>query len=242
MKPKAVLVTVLTFAFAAVTLGQTVIITPKRTVYSRPKPMHDGKKTFIVRRPIAKASTLALSRKITTAISPESVLQLNIKEELSDHQWVSEADYKVLFNEKGILSINLWMEGAGAYPDSVTKYVVVDLATGKRISAADVFQNLSFLAAMVRASQRSEVESATEDIRKDPESKDVDPSQLFGQIDFKTEDISEFSVNQMGVTFYYDYGFPHAIQALQPPGEFMFSWSRLKPFIKADGLLARFIR
>jgi hypothetical protein len=242
MKPNVVLVTMLILAFATIAIGQTVVITPKRTVYRRPKPMMDFKKTFVIRRAVAKASTSALSRKITSVISPESVLQLNVKEELGENQWVEEADYRVIYNKNGLLSIKLWMEGTAAYPDTVTKYIVVDLALGKNLERSDVFQNLPFLAAMIRTSQRAEVESATEEMKKDPESKDFDSSQLFEQVDFKAEDIREFSVSETGITFYYDYGFPHAIQALQPSGEFLFSWSRLKPFIKPGGLLARFIR
>jgi hypothetical protein len=83
--------------------GQSVVINQKKTTYRRAKPIHEGKKTFSVRRPIAKASTPSLSRKITSAISPETVLGLNIKEELGDLQWLYEADYAVLFNRNNIL-------------------------------------------------------------------------------------------------------------------------------------------
>ena len=41
--------------------------------------MMDFKKTFVIRRPIAKASSPALSQTIHFLISPESVLQLNVK-------------------------------------------------------------------------------------------------------------------------------------------------------------------
>ena len=51
-----------------------------------------------------------------------------------------------------------------------------------------------------------------------------------------------FPISDEGVTFYYDYGFPHVIQALAPDGQYFFKWAELKPFIKPDGLLARFVR
>ena len=60
--------------------------------------------------------------------------------------------------------------------------------------------------------------------------------------DLDKEDLDQFSLSDKGVTFIYDYGFPHAIEALQPDGRFFLSWAKLRPFIKRDGLLARFIR
>jgi hypothetical protein len=40
----------------------------------------------------------------------------------------------------------------------------------------------------------------------------------------------------------YDYGFPHVIEALEPSNEIFLPYSQLKPFIRTDGLLARFVR
>jgi hypothetical protein len=222
--------------------AQSVAITPKRTVYRRPKPISEYKKTFVVRRPVAKASTPALSKKITAAISPESILGLNIKEELGEYQWLEEADYKVLFNREGVLSISSWMEGTAAYPDGVTKYAVVDLRTGRRLSPADVFSSLPKLAALLKKQQAAEVNTAIEEIRKDPESQETDPKELFAETDLRAADIKDFSVDAKGVTFYYDYGFPHVIQALEPTGEYNLSWKELRPFIKRGSLLERFVK
>jgi hypothetical protein len=74
---KLILFAVLAISCSAVA-AQTVVITPRKTVYRRPKPQIDFKKTFTIRRPDREAATPALSHKITTAISPEKVLELNI--------------------------------------------------------------------------------------------------------------------------------------------------------------------
>src|SRR5690348_5204265 len=88
MKPnKWILIAVLAFSCSVIS-AQTVVITPRKTVYRRPKPQIDFKKTFTVRRPLAKAANPALSRAITTAISPEKVLDLNIREEMGEYQWL----------------------------------------------------------------------------------------------------------------------------------------------------------
>jgi len=40
----------------------------------------------------------------------------------------------------------------------------------------------------------------------------------------------------------YGYNFAHVEQALEPSGEFFLSYQELKPFVRTDGLLARFVR
>lgn len=241
MKSVLLLFLILVSACAIGAVAQSVVIVPKKIVYTRPKPLQEFKKTFSVRRPIAKAATPALSRRITAAISPESVLKLNIKDELGEYQWLEEADYKVLYNQYNILSVRLWMTGSAAYPDDVTKNVVVDARTGTRVKPADVFVNLAGLAAMAKRAQRAEIRSSAAEMREDPENKDVDPGQLFQEANFTTADLKEFSVDAKGITFYYDYGFPHVLKAVQPAGEYFFTWQQIKPFIRPGGLLARFV-
>lgn len=48
--------------------------------------------------------------------------------------------------------------------------------------------------------------------------------------------LNEFSISDRGVTFHHNYGFAHVAKALEPNGEFMFTWAQLKPFIKSGGL------
>jgi hypothetical protein len=242
MKIKIFFVLVAAAVCTCAAAAQNVVITPKKTTYRRPKAEMDFKRTFTIRRPIVKAATPALSTKITRAISPESVLQINMKEELGEYQWLEEADYKVLYNANGIICVSLWMTGTAAYPDTVTHRVVVDMRTGNRVRVAEVFQNLPGLAGMIRKAQKIEIAKAIEEIKKQPDAGEVDPSELFSESNYTAADLKEFSVNADGVTFYYDYGFPHVIEALQPAGEFKFTWSRLKPFVKPGGLLARFVR
>jgi hypothetical protein len=239
MKLKPILIAAIVGVNCLAVAAQTVVITPKKTVYRRPKPQIDFKKTFTVRRPIAKAATLALSRKITAAISPEKVLELNIREELGEYQWLEEADYKVLFNQSGVLCVELWMTGTAAYPDSVTKHVVIDVSTGSALRPANVLKDLPSLAKLIRKAQLAEIAAAKKEMKSDP---DANPDELFSETNFTVADFNEFSVDTKGVTFYYDYGFPHVLEALQPDGEFHFSWVQLRPFIRTDGLLARFVR
>jgi hypothetical protein len=241
MKIKFTAAAAIVFCLATIAVAQGVVITPKKTTYKRSKPIMDFKRTFTITRPIVKASTPALSKKIMTAISYERVLKLDLKEELGEYQWLEEARYKVGYNKNSVLSIELSMNGTAAYPDDVTKTVVVDISKGVAVKPADVFVNLPKLAAMIKKAQQAEIKTAIAEIKADPENADARPEELFEDADFKVEDLKEFSVGAKGVTFIYDYGFPHVLQGLQPTGNFAFTWNQLRPFIKRSGLLARFV-
>lgn len=239
---QSILIIAAVFVFAPAAFAQSVTVTPKTTVYRRPKPAREYKKTFKVRRPIVKTLTAALSKKITAAVSPETVLSMNLREEFGEFQWLDDSDYEVIYNQRGLLCIRQWMEGTAAYPDTVSRYVVVDTATGRKLRARDLFTDLRTLAADAKTMQREEVKAANAEIRADPENADVDPDQLFSDTDFQIKDLDAFFIDAKGVTFSYNYGFVHAVAALQPAGEYRFTWPRLKPYIRRDGLLAQFIR
>lgn len=242
MKNQIIAVAAFLFLFWAPISGQTVTITGQKKVYTRPKPIIDFKKTFTIRRPIAKAATPALSRKITAAIDPVKILDINISEELGEYQWLTEADFQEVFNERGMLTMMFWMEGVAAYPDGVTEYVVVDVARGERVTPADVFTDLPGLVAAIKEKQNAEIAEATKAIKADPDFGDGDPTALFENAAFEEKDLANFAADRAGVAFFYDYGFPHVIKALEPDGELRLSWAEIKPFIRRGGLLARFVR
>ena len=239
MRPRPILVAAMiaiSFSFAS---AQSVVITPRKVMHRRAKPLHEHKATFTVRRPIAKAATPALSRRITAAISPEKVLDLNIREELTENQWLEEADYKILFNQNGVLCVEEWMTGTAAYPDGITRRVVVDIATGFAVAPTDVLKDLTEFAVLVKKKQTAEIAAARAEMKSEP---DARPDDLFSETNFTVQDFKQFSIDSKGVTIYYDYGFPHVVEAWEPAGEFRFSWAEIKPFVRTESLLARFVR
>ncbi|MCD9187556.1 MAG: hypothetical protein LUM44_14145 [Pyrinomonadaceae bacterium] len=242
MKIKLLLFSALLLAFATSVFAQSVVITSKKTTYTRKKPIMDFKRTFTVNRPLVKASTPALSKKIQTAISPEKVLMFNLQEELTEVQWLEETDYEVLYNKNGILSVSFSMTGTGAYPTTTYKNVVVNTKTGAAVKAADVFTNLKGLAAFVKKQQAEEVKASIEEIKKEKDFNEPNPESLFESTDFEVINLEGFSVNNDGVIFNYEYGFPHVIEALEPSGSYQFGWKQLKPFIKPTGLFGQFVK
>jgi hypothetical protein len=83
------------------------------------------------------------------------------------------------------------------------------------------------------------IKVVAEDKDSDAEQKSALTDQL-NQLEFKRENLDEFSVSDKGVTFIYDAGFPHVIQALQPDGQYFFSFAEHRPHIKNSGPLAVF--
>jgi len=229
--------------FAVAAFGQAVPITSKTQTYTRTKPIMPEKRTFTVRRPIVTAATPALSRKINAAIDPVTVLEIDIKEEMDEIQWLYEADFQEVFNDRGILTLMIWMEGSGAYVSGVTKYVVVDVRRGERVKPSDVFTDIPGLVAAAKAKLNQRIDESIKEITKDPDwDNEEDPRHLFEDNDLTESDLANFSVDMAGVAFHYEFGFPHVIKALEPDGEFRFSWNEIKPFIKPGSLLAKPVR
>lgn len=242
MRTKALFAVIAIAVFTSVAFAQSVTITKRTVTYRRPKPLSDFKKKFTVTYPVVKAATPALSRKIEKAISPISVLKISLKEEMGEFQWLEASDFEVKYNDRGVICVSHSMEGTAAYPSSMTRTVVVDARTGIAAKPSAVFTNIPGLVAMVKKDQKAEIAASIEEIKKDPENQEPDPASLFEYADFKAENLEDFSITKDGVMFNYSYGFPHVIQALEPTGQFMYTWDQIKPFIKRGGLLARLAR
>jgi hypothetical protein len=240
MKIKFLLVLFCIFAFTSAAFSQSVIVTPKKTTYQRPKPSSDFKKSFSVVRPKVRGASPAIVKKIETAISYEKVFDFNVKEEINEIQWLEEASYTVDYNKNGILGVTLTVMGSGAYPSESSQPVVVNLKTGDQVLAKDVFVKLAQFAAKGKQKLDAEIKKAIVEIKREYPQEE-NPASLFENAEFSIKNLDRFSVSDKGITFWYDYGFPHVIMALQPEGRYFFGWAELKPFIKPDGLFGRFI-
>lgn len=228
----------LTLAFAGSVLAQSVVVTPRKVTYRRPKPMMDFKKTFVVTYPKVKAATPAVSRKIEAALSYEKEFDFTLAEEMKDLQWLEEASYEVVHNANGLLCVGLSISGTGAYPSGTTHYVTVDTKTGAKVTSEMVLTNTAPLVARLKKMQDDEVKAAKIEIKKDPDAAEGVDS-FFESTNFTAEELKTFKIDSKGVTFLYDYGFPHVIQALQPPGEYFVSWSEMKKFVKPGSVFEK---
>jgi len=233
-------------------LAQKITVTPKKTVYTRKgSQVPKEKKTFVVTYPlISGAVPAATKKKLENTISYWRVFETTLQENQSDYHWLSELSYEVNYNKNGILDIALTQEGVGAYPDGRTVNLVIDLKTGEQVKFNDAFKadSLTKFAKMVNAKLTAEKRDIIQRIDKgefgEENGKEANESlkeQVSG-LNFTIDAFDEYSINDKGVTIIYDSGFPHVIEAAQPDGRYFFTWAELKPFIKPDGLLGKFIR
>jgi len=245
MKIKILLSAVVLLSFSAIVLSQTVKVTPKKTVYKRTvKDVPDYKKTFTIIHPKVSGLSAALNKKIENTISYERVFDFKLKEELTEIYWLENASFKTEYNRNGILGIALTFDGSGAYPSIYTKHVVVDVKTGTQVKATDVFASnrILGLAMMLDKLLQQTMQTAIAEAKKENSEDGATLTEMLAEKHFTAEELNHFSVGDKGVTFYYDYGFPHVALALEPNGEFLIGYAELKPFIKPGGLLAKFNR
>ena len=241
MKTKALALAAILLMAAGGIFAQSVIVTKKKIVYTRPKSRDEYKKHFDIEWPKVKAATPALSRRIENALSYERVLGLDLNEELRGTAWLHEASFDVEYNKKGILGVMMFMEGSGAYASGTTKRVLIDTRTGNLLRPNDLFTNLPGLTALVKRAHRAEIVGALVDLKKDPENADIEDT-FKESAQYPKLGLSQMTVTDKGVTFYHDYGFPHLITALQPDGEYVYTWKELRPYIKRNGAFAKFAR
>jgi hypothetical protein len=113
------------------------------------------------------------------------------------------------------------------------------------IKAADVCNpdSLATLAEMANQKLKAEASERIKEAEGDKDSDADQKSSLKEQLDqltFTVENLDDFSVNDKGLTFLYDAGFPHVSRALQPDGRYFFSFAELRPYIKRNGPLGIF--
>lgn len=238
-----------------VSLGYSQIVqfTPKRTVYTRKgKDVPKEKRTFVVTYPLFNgAIPIEAKKKLEKTISYWRVFETTLLENTSEYHWLSEMSYQVNYNKNGILDIALTQEGVGAYPDGSTVELIVDLKTGEQVKFNDAFktESLAAFAKMVDVKLKAEAKETVGridkgefgNVKEDKEANDSLKEQL-NNLEFTAETFNEYSVSDKGVTILYDAGFPHVIQAAQPDGRYFFTWEQVKPFIRRDGLLGKFVR
>lgn len=251
MKIKVCLILLTIFVFSAVSFSQSISVVPKKTVYVRKgRDIEENKRTFEIRYPIVSGSIMpAVKRKLENTISYWRVFETSLKESMEE-SYLSSFDYKVNYNKNGVLDISLIQEGVGAYPSTQTANLVIDLKTGEQAKFNDAFaqNSLQKLAEMVDAKLLAEKKQIIKSIDADKinyglndgRERETD-KQMIDELKFTIENFNEFSVGDKGVTILYDAGFPHVNLALQPRGRYFFTWSQVKPFIRRDGLLARFV-
>ena len=226
------------------------VVTRKRVVLVRTGQLarqFPHKRRAVVTYPVVSGlSDARVLRKVRAALDLKNVFETSLAEYRQD-AWLEELDFKVNYNKHHLLDITFWQTGSGAYPDTHREHLTVSLQTGDVLKAADVFEPgaLHALAGLAHEKLLEEVKGLVKAVEDDKDILAEEKSSLkesLSALSFGVEDLDEFVVSDAGLTFLYDAGFPHVIQALEPEGEYFFSYSRLGPYIKRTGPLGRFVK
>jgi len=226
-----------------------VIVKPRTIVIVRSgkivKDFPEKKRATIKSPVISGLADVRVLRKVQSILQIKNVFDTSVAEYREDN-WLEEFDYKVNYNKNHILDLTFTQSGSGAYPDTQTKHFAINLQDGAVIKASNAFaaDKLDALTALVRSKFQAELAQNLKDLadsKSDPEDIRI-AKEAQEALEFKLSDIDDFSIGDKGVTFLYDAGYPHVIQALEPNGEYFFSYSELRPYIKRDGPLGQFIQ
>jgi len=219
-------------------LAQTSVVLEKKTVTLKEA---DGEEVDLHYPVLKTAMDKALAGRIQEAIGLKAGTGSTLEEwkaELRDSRWLTEIDYAVSFNKGSILNVIYTISGMGAHPSESSKSLVVDLRTGKPLRAADLFKRASLpvLAARVNKSLRAAVAASLNEWGSEIEGMDKDDD--LKNAHFKVENLDTYRIDDRGITFLYEFDFPHVILAAEPSEEYFLSFKELKPYIDEKGLLA----
>ena len=203
------------------------------------------KKRAVVIYPVVTGLSAPVLHRARLVLDFKNIFDYSLKEYRED-TWLDEFSYVVNHNGNYLLDITFSQSGSGAYPDDQSRHFLIDLRNGNIIKASDVFEaeKLGLLSGLVNRRLQSELKTILESLRdskSDPEDIRI-ANEAQEPLEFKVENLDDFAVGAKGVTFLYDAGYPHAIQAFEPIGNYFFSYSELKPYIKRDGPLGQFIQ
>lgn len=246
MKLKILSFTLFALVFSLNTFAQnnSVTVTSKKIKYERKgEDISEYKKTFEVNYPkFSGIKNPAVLKNLENTVSYWKVFDTSLEENLGDYNWLENLDYKVTYNKNSLMVIELMMAGSGAYPDGSVKTFVINLNTGRRIFIKDVFNDVGQVVVKVDKAQKAEVKKYLADTKKNNLENLSTVVELLADKNYRTNTLDEFFIDEKGVTFLFDYGFVHAVQALEPDGRYFFTWAEIKPLIKPNGLLGRFVR
>lgn len=172
--------------------------------------------------------------KLSPYLSADSILGENIDSVLNNYKQFGAGQtscaYNILYNENGALSISIYIETLGAYPDSYYQDINLNLNTGERILITDLIKAdaMSRLAKRLDDTVQMRIKNK---IREENINKE-DKQWLFGDAKFTVESLSYFAIKKGGIMFYYNFGLPHVAKALSPDEDIWMSWEQLSDYTK----------
>src|SRR5687767_11730778 len=117
----------------AKTADDRAIVTPRRVVLVRRGTLvkdFPGKKTATVTYPIVSGlRDPKVLRRVQLLLQVKNAFDSSLTEYKED-TWLDEFSFKVNYNKNYILDITFTQSGSGAYPDTHTKHLAINLKNG----------------------------------------------------------------------------------------------------------------
>lgn len=226
-----------------------LIVRPRKIVLVRSAKLarqFPERKTATITYPVVSGlSDRAVLRRVRSLLDFKNIFDYSLQD-YRDDTWLSEFSYTVNYNRNFLFDITFTQSGMAAYPDEHSKHFLINLKDGRIIKASDAFRVDKFgvLAALVNQKLQAELKEKVTEIKQ---ASDFDAAESqstiegLEQLKFGPENLEDFSVTAKGLTFLYDAGLPHVIQALEPEGRYFFSYSELTPFLNRAGPLGQFV-
>jgi hypothetical protein len=175
-------------------------------------------------------------RRVRSLLSVKNIFDSSLEDYRQD-TWLNEFDYTINYDKNYILDITFRQEGSAAYPDMQEKHLAINLKTGKLITVSDVFnpETLEGLAKIIDNQLQAELKKTIDQVNQDKsigaEEKAMVPD-LYEGLKFEVKDLNDFMIGSDEITFLYEAGFPHVIQAYEPIGKYKNNYAELAPYLK----------
>lgn len=231
-----------------ITLNNVTLI-PKTATFTWRRPDSDPKSTSRadrreanLRYPIVTGvENPEMQSKIQTSIDLKSVFGKSLEEmeaEYQENHWMENLDYKVNFNDRGLLSLTYIGYGVGAYPSEFVRSRSVNLRTGAILRPHDLFktESLGAIALMVDRQLQQAIQTKVAELDKDENAKDIDRA-IFRAHRFRIKNLNDFTLTPKGIIFHYRFGFPHVILAAEPQSDYLIPYAQLKSQFKPNSPL-----
>ena len=159
------------------------------------------------------------------------------------------ARYEVLYNDYGLLSVEFKADYLGAHSSSTVRHATFDLRTGRLLEVRDLVADTLALRSRWLQSINRRIANHLRKLPAEYPQMDADlladvrrrlywnDSTQTVQLEGDDPRFYDFALTPFGLMLYYDFGFPHVVEALQPDSDYLFSYAMLAPWLKPKGPL-----
>lgn len=150
-------------------------------------------------------------------------------------------DFEVLHHDARVVTIATRVSTMGAYPSVTESTVSLAWATGDRIGA-EAFRSdkKADLARLLNSRVHDSWRASKRELSKGPSDQAACGDVLRGEgPSFTEKNLDSVYVDAQGISFMFDFDFPHAVRACSPLVDLRLPWAAAQPYLDLSGSLIR---